>query len=73
MMKNKANVYCIYQILSDCSDEEHILPAREIASKMKTVYDISLDRRTIYSAIETLILLDCDISSPLVAAPEQTF
>lgn len=35
---------------------------REIISKLKTTYDIKIDRRTVYSAIELLILLGYDIS-----------
>lgn len=62
MLTDRANAICILQILKEYSDEEHILQMKEIISKMKSIYDISLDRRTVYSAIDLLCLLGYDIS-----------
>jgi len=63
MFKDKANVICLLLILKEYSDEKHILSMKEIISKMKAVYDISLDRRTVYGAVEVLQALGYDISA----------
>lgn len=63
MFTDKANAICLLQILRDYSDEKHILSMKEIISKMKTVYSINIDRRTVYSAVELLQNLGYDISS----------
>ena len=44
------------------SDENHILPMKEIISRLSDEYGISPDRRTIYSLIATLKELGYDIS-----------
>lgn len=62
MLTNKSNIVCILQLLKEYSDEEHILPMREIISKMKSIYGMMVDRRTVYGAIETLNFLGYDIS-----------
>ena len=54
MITNRANVICILDILREYSDEEHILSMREIISKMKVLYDATIDRRTVYSAMSVL-------------------
>lgn len=62
MISNRANAICILEILKEFSDENHILTTREIISKMKNIYGLSLDRRTVYSTLELLIELGYDIS-----------
>lgn len=61
MSGSKSNIVCLLHILQEYSDEKNILTMREIISKMKTIYDITINRRTVYSLIETLNLLDYDI------------
>lgn len=61
-MTDRANAICLLQVLKDYSDANHILPMRELTSKLAALYDISVDRRTVYSAVELLIHLGYDIS-----------
>lgn len=63
MLTDRANAICILDILREYSDENHILPMRELIAKMGAVYDLKPDRRTVYSAIELLQTLGYDISS----------
>jgi len=63
ILTDKANVICILSILKEYSDEEHILTMKDIQDKMKVLYDLSPDRRTVYSAIDVLINMGYDISS----------
>lgn len=63
MLTERANAICLLRILQDYSDAEHILPMREIISKLRAVYDLTVDRRTVYSAVELLITLGYDISN----------
>jgi predicted DNA-binding transcriptional regulator YafY len=62
MLKDKANIICLLNILKEYSDEKHILSMKEIIKKMKSIYDIDIDRRTIYGAVEVLNCLGYDIS-----------
>ncbi len=63
MLTEKANILCILEVLKEYSDAEHILPMREIIAKMQSLYDIKLDRRTIYGGIALLTELGYDISA----------
>ena len=63
MITNKANALCLLKILEEYSDEDHILTAKEIKEKLEKIYGLSLDRRTIYSSINTLTDLGYDIST----------
>ena len=62
MLSEKANAICILEVLKEYSDEEHILPMREIIAKMQSLYGIKIDRRTVYGAVALLIELGYDIS-----------
>ena len=62
MMTDRANAICLLQILKEYSDENHILSMREIIGKLSALYDMELDRRTVYSAIDLLCNLGYDIS-----------
>ncbi|MDO5114831.1 MAG: WYL domain-containing protein [Synergistaceae bacterium] len=64
MYTNKANAICLLNVLREFSDESHIMPMREILAKMASLYDVTPDRRTVYSAIDTLASMGFDISSP---------
>ena len=63
MNTNKANTVCMLKILEEYSDEDHILTAKEISEKFKTLYDMTLDRRTVYSTINTLSDIGYEISN----------
>lgn len=62
-MTNHSNLVYLLRILSEYSDENHILQMQEIILKFKVLYGIEIDRRTIYSLIDTLEQLGYDISS----------
>lgn len=57
----KANALCVLKILQEYSDDRHIMPVGEIIEKFKADYDRKVDRRTIYSAVETLQEFNYDI------------
>jgi len=59
---DKANVLCILSILEEYSDENNILTQKDIISKMQSIYDRKIDRRTIYSALDTLQEFGYEIS-----------
>ena len=63
MLTNKSNIICILQILKEYSDAEHILQMKDIISKMNNIYGMSVDRRTVYGAVEALNLFGYDIST----------
>jgi len=62
MLTDKAYAICILKILAEYSDEDHILQMKDILSKLKAKYDLSPDRRTVYSAVGLLNELGYDIS-----------
>lgn len=61
-LTDKANTLCLYRILAQYSDEEHVLTMREIMTKFDSEYSMKIDRRTVYSSIETLKKLGYDVS-----------
>lgn len=63
MFTEKANVICLYKILHDYSDEEHIMQMKDIILKFKQIYDMHIDRRTVYSGIGLLMDVGYDIST----------
>ena len=63
MLTERANAICLLRILEEYSDAEHILSMREISAKLKTVFGLHIDRRTVYCAIDLLISLGYDIST----------
>lgn len=54
-MFKKANAMCLLEILREYSDEEHILKMSELIAKMDKIYGLSIERKTVYSAIAMLI------------------
>lgn len=62
MLTEKSYVLCILEILMKYSDPDHILTSKDILEKMKTIYDIEADRRTVYRNIDVLIEFGYDIS-----------
>ncbi|MFB0921137.1 MAG: WYL domain-containing protein [Oscillospiraceae bacterium] len=63
MLTDRANVICLLKILQEYSDENHIMPMRDIIAKLYSVYDLKMDRRTVYSAVSLLLDLNYDIST----------
>ncbi len=57
----KLRTLYIMNILLEKTDENHILNASEIMQYLKTSYDVESDRKTIYSAVETLRQFGLDI------------
>ena len=72
MLTEKAITICLLEVLREYSDENHILSMGEIVSKIDGRYGMKPDRRTIYSALETLIELGYDISLYRVSKAERT-
>ena len=62
MLTEKAITICLLEILREYSDENHILSMGDIISKINGRYGLKPDRRTIYSAMETLIEVGYDVS-----------
>lgn len=62
MLTDKAIAICLLEIMREYSDENHILSMSDITSKINQLYGMKPDRRTIYSAFETLVELGYDIS-----------
>ena len=53
-MAKKQSVLAILEILTEYSDEDHVLSAKDIQNHLKQTYDLDLERRTIYSNIQML-------------------
>jgi len=62
LLTEKAITLCLLEVLREYSDSNHILSMGEIIGKVKNIYGLSPDRRTIYSALDTLVELGYDIS-----------
>lgn len=63
MLTDRANTICLYRILFEHSDENHILSMRNIIDCFAEEYDMKIDRRTVYSSVDTLKDLGYDISA----------
>ncbi|MBR3299691.1 MAG: WYL domain-containing protein [Clostridia bacterium] len=61
-LTDKANTICLYKILEKYSDEEHLLSMHEIIGKFAEEFDMKIDRRTVYSSMDTLTKLGFEIS-----------
>lgn len=62
LLTPKANTICILEILKNYSDADNILTMKEIRQKMKKLYDLDVDRRTVYSSVAVLRELGYEIS-----------
>ena len=62
MLTDKAIAICLLEVMREYSDENHILTMSDIINKIDQLYGMKPDRRTIYSAFETLVELGYDIS-----------
>jgi len=63
MATDRTNILCILKILEEYSDAEHMMTASDIIKKYQAQYDAKLDRRTVYSAIDSLNEIGYDIST----------
>lgn len=62
MLTSKANTICLLELLREYSDADHIMKMSDIIEKMQLVYNLKIDRRTVYSSIAVLIEMGYDIS-----------
>lgn len=63
MRDDRDTVLKVLYVLKEYSDEEHILPMRELINFITQEYNEKLDRRTINSSIKTLTDFGYDIST----------
>lgn len=61
MYDKKASLFYILNILKEYSDELHPLTQKDIIEKLKQIYLVDIERKTISSTIDLLISLDFDI------------
>lgn len=61
-LTDKANTICLYRILEKYSDEEHLLTMHDIIGHFEEDYGMKIDRRTVYSSMDTLTKLGFEIS-----------
>ncbi len=54
MAEKKYSAFALLDILINYSDEDHILSAKDIQKYLLDLYDLDLERRTIYSNLEIL-------------------
>ncbi len=54
MAEKKHSAFALLDILTTYSDEEHILSTRQLQDYLKSIYDLDLERRTLYSNIAIL-------------------
>ena len=66
MLSDKAISLCVLDILREYSDETHTLTAQQIIQKISSEYGFNrrIDRRTIYSAIDTIEAVGYEVSKP---------
>lgn len=63
MIENKkASILLILKVLEEYSDEEHFLTQQEIINKIKQLYGIELERKSVAFSISLLQELDYDIN-----------
>ena len=62
MEEKKTSILAVYKVLEEFSDENHPLTRAEITDLIKKLYNITIDRRTLYRNIEMLINFGYDIS-----------
>lgn len=63
MIENKkASILLILKVLEEYSDEEHFLTQQEIIDKVKKIYGIELERKSVAFSISLLQELDYDIN-----------
>lgn len=63
MEDKKTSVLALLKILEEHSDENHILTQPELLNLLDTIYNVNLDRRTLYKNVEMLQNFGYDIST----------
>lgn len=61
MISQKATLLCVYEVLKKYSDEAHIMSVDMICSRLKSLYDIDMERRTVYRNIDALRSMGIEI------------
>ncbi|MBE5870613.1 MAG: WYL domain-containing protein [Lachnospiraceae bacterium] len=61
MLSLKVTILCLYEILKQYSDENHILSVDEIRKKLKSVYGVEMERRAVYRNIDALREMNIEI------------
>ncbi|MCD8204278.1 MAG: WYL domain-containing protein [Coprobacillus sp.] len=61
--QKKASVLLVLKVLQDYTDENHHLTQNEIAEKIKEIYGLSVERKSIASSLAILDALDYDVNS----------
>lgn len=54
MLSQKATILCLLDILKRFSDEDHPMSAEEISDKLRLIYDVEMERRSVYRNISVL-------------------
>ena len=63
MEDKKTSVLALLRILEEHTDDEHILSQPDLLNLLDTIYDVKLERRTLYKNIEMLQDFGFDIST----------
>lgn len=61
MVNQKATILCILEILQKYTDEDHRISTEKLREKLKMIYDVDMERRTIYRNIDALCNMGYDI------------
>ena len=54
MLSQKATILCLLDILKRFSDEDHPISAEAISDKLRLIYDVEMERRSVYRNISVL-------------------
>lgn len=54
MLSQKATILCLLDILKRFSDENHPISAEAISDKLRLIYDVEMERRSVYRNISVL-------------------
>ena len=63
MSNKKTSALALLKVLEEHSDEDHIISQPDLLNLIDTIYDVKLDRRTLYSNINILRSFGYDIST----------
>lgn len=63
---NKKKLFCVLEILKKYSDDQHPITANDIAEKLKSIYNIEAERKSIYRDIN--VLKECDYNIMKISA-----
>ena len=57
----KSSIILVLKILEEYTDEEHYLTQPQIVDKIRQIYDVELERKSVGSSLQLLEELDYDI------------